>query len=61
MYKIRILFENRDFEHDIYELIRAFYPEAEIFVSYEKEEEAEADLAFRVEEQEQSLDRKSVV
>ena len=28
--KIGILFENRDFEHDVYELIKAFYPEAEI-------------------------------
>lgn len=55
MYKIRILFENRDFEHDIYELIRAFYPDAEIFVSYEKEEEVQADLAFRVEAQGQSF------
>lgn len=24
--KIGILFENRDFEHDVYELIKAFYP-----------------------------------
>ena len=37
MYKISILFDNREFEHDIYELIRAFYPEAEIAVSYEEE------------------------
>ena len=36
MYKISILFDNREFEHDIYELIRAFYPEAEIAVSYEE-------------------------
>ena len=55
MYKISILFENRDFEHDIYELIRAFYPDAEILVSYEKEEEVQADLAFRVEAQGQSF------
>ena len=28
--KIGILFENRDFEHDVYELIKAFYPGNEI-------------------------------
>ena len=38
LYKISILFDNREFEHDIYELIRAFYPEAEIAVSYEEED-----------------------
>lgn len=56
MYKISILFDNREFEHDIYELIRAFYPEAEIAVSYEEEDGANtADLLFRVEKQEQSF------
>ena len=40
MFKIGILFEDREFEHDIYELIRAFYPGSEIHSFYEKEEEA---------------------
>ena len=46
MFKISILFLDREFEHDIYELIRAFYPESEINVSYESEEQdaAGADL-----------------
>ena len=48
MYKIGILFENREFEHDVYELIKAFYPEAEIHTLYENDE-AEYDLRFRVE------------
>ena len=48
MYKIGILFENREFEHDVYELIKAFYPEAEIHTLYE-DDEAEYDLRFRVE------------
>ena len=43
MCKIGILFENRDFEHDVYELIKAFYPEAEIHTLYENAE-AEYDL-----------------
>ena len=38
MYKIGILFENREFEHDVYELIKAFYPEAEIHTLYEDDE-----------------------
>ena len=48
MYKIGILFENREFEHDVYELIKAFYPEAEIHTLYE-DDEAEYDLLFCVE------------
>ena len=48
MCKIGILFENRDFEHDVYELIKAFYPEAEIHTLYENDE-AEYDLRFSVE------------
>ena len=48
MCKIGILFENRDFEHDVYELIKAFYPEAEIHTLYENGE-AEYDLRFSVE------------
>ena len=46
--KIGILFKNRDFEHDVYELIKAFYPEAEIHTLYENGE-AEYDLRFSVE------------
>ena len=46
--KIGILFENRDFEHDVYELIKAFYPEAEIHTLYENDG-AEYDLRFSVE------------
>ena len=46
--KIGILFKNRDFEHDVYELIKAFYPEAEIHTLYENVE-AEYDLRFSVE------------
>ena len=48
MCKIGILFKNRDFEHDVYELIKAFYPEAEIHTLYENAE-AEYDLRFSVE------------
>ena len=48
LYKIGILFENREFEHDVYELIKAFYPEAEIHTLYE-DDEAEYDLRFCVE------------
>ena len=50
MCKIGILFLDREFEHDIYELIRAFYPESEIHSFYEKEEEG-CDLYFRIEKQ----------
>ena len=48
LYKISIQFQNRDFEHDVYELIKAFYPEAEIHTLYENTE-AEYDLRFSVE------------
>jgi len=37
--KIGIHFINREFEHDIYELIRAFYPEAVFTVTYEDMQE----------------------
>ena len=47
MYKIGILFQNRDFEHDVYELIKAFYPGNEITSLYE-EDEADYDIRFRV-------------
>ena len=36
--KIGILLLDRDFEHDIYELIKAFYPEGDIHSLYEKDE-----------------------
>lgn len=56
MFKISILFLDREFEHDIYELIRAFYPESEINVSYTREEQdaVSGDLRFRVEKQDQN-------
>ena len=47
MYKIGILFQNRDFEHDVYELIKAFYPGNEITSLYE-EDDADYDIRFRV-------------
>ena len=52
MYKISIVFLDREFEHDIYELIRAFYPGCEIDISGEKAEES--DLCFRIERQDQN-------
>ncbi|MDD7218954.1 MAG: coproporphyrinogen dehydrogenase HemZ [Clostridia bacterium] len=48
LYKISILFLDREFEHDVYELTRAFYPEAEIHTLYEDDSQ-EYDLRFRVE------------
>lgn len=48
MCKISILFLDRDFEHDVYELIKAFYPGAEIRTSYE-ETDKECELQFRIE------------
>ena len=47
LYKIGILFQNRDFEHDVYELIKAFYPGNEIVSLYE-EDDADYDIRFRV-------------
>ena len=47
MYRIGILFQNRDFEHDVYELIKAFYPGNEIISLYE-EDGADYDIRFRV-------------
>ena len=47
MCKIGILLLDRDFEHDIYELIKAFYPEGDIHSLYEKDEE-EYDIFFTV-------------
>lgn len=53
MCKISILFLDRDFEHDVYELIKAFYPGAEIRTSYE-ETDKECELQFRIERDENS-------
>ena len=50
LFKIGILFEDREFEHDIYELIRAFYPGSEIHSFYEKEEET-CNLFFKITKQ----------
>lgn len=47
MCKIGIVFFNREFEHDVYELIKAFYPEREICVSYE-DTQKEYEICFRV-------------
>lgn len=46
MCKIDILFLDREFEHDVYELIKAFYPEAEIHTLYDEAEAGEYDLRF---------------
>ena len=52
LYKIRILFLDREFEHDVYELIRAFYPESEIHTIYEEETaQEEYNLSFTVSEE----------
>ncbi|MBQ9064303.1 MAG: coproporphyrinogen dehydrogenase HemZ [Blautia sp.] len=61
LYRIAIHFIDRDFEHDIFELIRAFYPEAEFIVTYQdaegmephktevpEEEQPQCDMEFRV-------------
>ena len=53
MCKIGILLLDRDFEHDIYELIKAFYPEGDIHSLYEKDEE-EYDIFFTVERENDS-------
>lgn len=47
MCKISILFSDREFEHDVYELIRAFYPQAEFLISYESED-MECDMRFHI-------------
>ena len=53
LYKIDILFLDKEFEHDIYELIRAFYPGSEITSSYDERKEG-CDLYFRIEKQDES-------
>ncbi|MEE0302582.1 MAG: coproporphyrinogen dehydrogenase HemZ [Blautia sp.] len=52
--KIGILLLDRDFEHDVYELIKAFYPEGDIHSLYEKDEE-EYDIFFTVERDEKNF------
>ena len=47
MSKIGILFHNTEFEHDVYELIRAFYPETELISCYDALPEG-CDLTFEV-------------
>ena len=66
MCKISILFLDREFEHDVYELIRAFYPEAEFLISYEETEE-KGEIHFEICKAEdsweikfESLERKGV-
>ena len=54
MCKIGILLLDRDFEHDVYELIKAFYPEGDIHSLYEKDEE-EYDIFFTVERDEKNF------
>ena len=54
MCKIGILLLDRDFEHDVYELIKAFYPEGDIHSLYEKDEE-EYDIFFTVEKDEKDF------
>jgi oxygen-independent coproporphyrinogen-3 oxidase len=68
LYNIGILFLNREFEHDIYELIRAFYPEAKLHSWYTETEKETCDLSFTVTRIEDSFqiayenqDRKGVI
>ncbi len=56
MYKIGILFLDNKFEHDIYELTKAFYPESEIHSIYEEKHcEENFDLFLRIEERDDSF------
>ena len=52
MHRIRICFRDTEFEHDIFELIRAFWPEAVFTIHYddteESGEEEAPDLSFTV-------------
>ena len=52
MHRIRICFLDTEFEHDIFELIRAFFPEALFDIRYERsgetEDEESPDLSFTV-------------
>lgn len=54
MFKITICYLDRTFEHDIYELIKAFYPEAEFSFRYEQgKADAGEDLFFQIERKEE--------
>ena len=57
MFKISILFLDREFEHDVYELIRAFYSDAEYLVSYDTAEE-KGDIHFEVRKVDDSFEIK---
>ena len=57
MFKISILFLDREFEHDVYELIRAFYSDAEYPVSYDTAEE-KGDIHFEVRKVDDSFEIK---
>lgn len=46
MYEIGILFLYREFEHDVFELTRAFYPEAKFHVFYDAADVKEGDNLF---------------
>ena len=56
MCKIQIVYFDREFEHDIYELIKAFYPEAEYQVFYEEEPSEPSDLLFRISRTEEGFE-----
>ena len=40
---IAIRFNKKDFDYDVYSLVKAFYPQAQITMFYEGEEEAEGE------------------
>ncbi len=54
MCKISIIFLDREFEHDVYELIRAFYPGKEIGVFYQEQEPEEGVIRFCIKKEEDS-------
>lgn len=54
MCRISIVLMDREFEHDVYELIKAFYPEAEIHTFYE-EDGGECDVFFRIGREEKDI------
>ena len=43
---IAIRFNKKDFEYDVYYLVKAFYPQAQITMFYEGEEEAEGEYGM---------------
>ena len=54
MCKITICFLDKTFEHDVYELIKAFYPEA-VFTFQEEPDPSDADLYFQIEQEERQF------